>query len=97
MRRYINYAASAVGVPILTQSEDWALFPLFSFDHCSSRVPILTQSEDWALSRKQELDGLWEVSVPILTQSEDWALYNNPIIKLCNKVPILTQSEDWAL
>ena len=39
---------AAGDVPILTQSEDWAL----SQAHVKSEflgVPILTQSEDWAL------------------------------------------------
>ena len=35
-------------VPILTQSENWALFPIKK--SCTgARVPILTQSENWAL------------------------------------------------
>ena len=63
-------------VPILTQSEDWAL----SKSHCvyvvACVVPILTQSEDWALYRfptnRQDFQ-----TVPILTQSEDWALYGS--------------------
>ena len=35
-------------VPILTQSEDWALFKTLKRD-VNDVVPILTQSEDWAL------------------------------------------------
>ena len=39
-------------VPILTQSEDWALCGGSSVLCCSLEVPILTQSEDWALFLK---------------------------------------------
>ena len=36
-------------VPILTQSEDWALSEGFREVFYVRPVPILTQSEDWAL------------------------------------------------
>ena len=42
--------AGTIGtVPILTQSENWALFGCVSSLCTSSVVPILTQSENWAL------------------------------------------------
>ena len=59
-------------VPILTQSEDWALLNVLLED-VDTVVPILTQSEDWALPADiANARGL--ADVPILTQSEDWAL-----------------------
>ena len=60
-------------VPILTQSEDWALFAAALLTLGRSVVPILTQSEDWALYRRSPLLD-YPDPVPILTQSEDWAL-----------------------
>ena len=45
----LELASMLFAVPILTQSENWALlvwtFPVFR----AARVPILTQSENWAL------------------------------------------------
>ena len=62
------------GVPILTQSENWALSRSMSNQTVALIVPILTQSENWALLRM--LYGLKpSKGVPILTQSENWALY----------------------
>ena len=43
-----NGGVTNFDVPILTQSEDWALF--YDFGNIGiTKVPILTQSEDWAL------------------------------------------------
>ena len=49
--RYTVDLALVVGsvVPILTQSEDWALCFAANNQDLSQPVPILTQSEDWAL------------------------------------------------
>ena len=45
---HLSYKCKTLNVPILTQSEDWALLP--SLPEISiEEVPILTQSEDWAL------------------------------------------------
>ncbi len=45
-----DYLQASHNVPILTQSEDWALLSM-TLAGCPSAaaVPILTQSEDWAL------------------------------------------------
>ncbi len=62
-----------IRVPILTQSEDWALYITQKKLPFAKYVPILTQSEDWALFFAL-VQGGDHVGVPILTQSEDWAL-----------------------
>ena len=41
-----------LSVPILTQSENWALFAALAFRVTYKSVPILTQSENWALYYK---------------------------------------------
>ena len=85
-----------IKVPILTQSEDWALSEPCDRLLVALEVPILTQSEDWALLLVYAIHT--EIVVPILTQSEDWALLKNVITgDPIDIVPILTQSEDWAL
>jgi hypothetical protein len=44
------YPIKQIWVPILTQSEDWALSNIRgALPSGSITVPILTQSEDWAL------------------------------------------------
>ena len=60
-------------VPILTQSENWALSNAPNGDW-QLYVPILTQSENWALSRGAKVEAISKLYVPILTQSENWAL-----------------------
>ena len=60
-------------VPILTQSENWALYYTMANLHSATAVPILTQSENWALYRYDDYPQAHEI-VPILTQSENWAL-----------------------
>ena len=67
--------SSAQTVPILTQSEDWALSHRLQNPDFIGCVPILTQTEDWALF-DQFGEELVSKAVPILTQSEDWALSN---------------------
>ena len=59
-------------VPILTQSENWALYG-DRIDTSIPDVPILTQSENWALY-EYEFGVHPRYLVPILTQSENWAL-----------------------
>ena len=51
--RYIGadlLTTSKILVPILTQSENWALSLISSTTSVTEGVPILTQSENWALS-----------------------------------------------
>ena len=83
-------------VPILTQSEDWALLLIHS--------PInLTMGSNPHPVRRLGAIGTNTIAiaitgVPILTQSEDWALCATlRLISVDSRVPILTQSEDWAL
>ena len=92
----LDCCAIARNVPILTQSENWALYHLHLHLRCHRHVPILTQSENWALCLyRKNATQLREV--PILTQSENWALLPNPPPYMYRLVPILTQSENWAL
>ena len=44
-----NFLARLTTVPILTQSENWALLRMLYGLKPSKGVPILTQSENWAL------------------------------------------------
>ncbi len=85
-------------VPILTQSEDWALFKESGKTAQQVQVPILTQSEDWAL---------WSSGDPWRRDKEfqsspspktgRYAVFAALCAELATLVPILTQSEDWAL
>ena len=63
-----------IGVPILTQSENWALLSEEDRESEREAVPILTQSENWALSESILKTRIGR-AVPILTQSENWALF----------------------
>ena len=62
-------------VPILTQSEDWALLKICVF----SRRDLAFQSSPSPKTGRYD-DGFTaypeQAKVPILTQSEDWALYS---------------------
>ena len=49
IRFKVPFNQHAIEVPILTQSEDWALSQGFARAVLFGVVPILTQSEDWAL------------------------------------------------
>ncbi len=62
-------------VPILTQSEDWALCTGLN----NQPRGILFQSSPSPKTGRYDISmipsGLFMQSVPILTQSEDWALF----------------------
>ena len=65
-------------VPILTQSENWALLTISKAVSNYAQVPILTQSENWALFHHLAIFER-QTLVPILTQSENWALEWLPV------------------
>ena len=83
-------------VPILTQSENWALWY-----HAMSAILQLRSNPHpvrklGAMQRKISDRPEW--LVPILTQSENWALLIHKwLLDNQRLVPILTQSENWAL
>ena len=85
-------------VPILTQSENWALSLIIdsTFWGASGSNPHPVRKLGAIDSNNLKQAG---GKVPILTQSENWALYRLSKIdrRLGFLVPILTQSENWAL
>ena len=92
-QRYYSY------VPILTQSENWALCPC---------LMVITPRSLFQSSPSPKTGRYINISsnhkceqVPILTQSENWALFSTAnqqaYYQVCEQVPILTQSENWAL
>ena len=91
------HSVRPIGVPILTQSEDWALFVSFLIWKLELMVPILTQSEDWALSPNtpRKPPTLRFQSSPSPKTGRYISLFDVGSIE--GAVPILTQSEDWAL
>ena len=86
-------------VPILTQSEDWALYQhIPRISSAVIQVPILTQSEDWALLAIAQKSAQF----PTKFQSSPSPKTGRYLIvqrssTITGSVPILTQSEDWAL
>ena len=85
-------------VPILTQSENWALFEGAVPILIVGVVPILTQSENWALfaRRLDKRASQCECSNPHpVRKLGAMQLAALPCVQLF--VPILTQSENWAL
>ena len=83
-------------VPILTQSEDWALFhsKLTNLQIDSSNPHPVRRLGAILIAFGANVE---DFPVPILTQSEDWALSPTLMSIYFIRVPILTQSEDWAL
>ncbi len=84
-------------VPILTQSENWALFYICHRDATNLVVPILTQSENWALYYRvlrSLIESLFQSSPSPKTGR--YCTRRTPLI-IGALVPILTQSENWAL
>ena len=83
-------------VPILTQSENWAL----SQSQSQSPEEEFQSSPSPKTGRYTTLSNFLArlTTVPILTQSENWALLRMLYgLKPSKGVPILTQSENWAL
>ena len=84
-------------VPILTQSENWAL--LGNAKPLPNEQNLFQSSPSPKTGRYRKVWVTSKISsVPILTQSENWALlYLMPMDYRQVNVPILTQSENWAL
>ena len=72
----LNISVIGISVPILTQSENWALYhgnlAIAPLDNCSNPHPVRKLGAIAVVDK----EGYW-YAVPILTQSENWALFIN--------------------